>query len=137
MDVAAIAGGVVGGLAFFGIGVGLIAFIILRSRRRANLRRSADSATAPFTYNAPSPATTGGMTYNSTVPTMGSYKIYVSPVGHHFPVTYHPDDLIQNPNDPSTFPSDPVGHPTMPGNNTLGGVVPVRTTQYTGVPEPC
>jgi hypothetical protein len=147
VDIGAIVGGVVGGVSFVGIGSGLIAFIILRKRKRF--------ATTPSTYTAyASPQTMmseGEMKYNSTVPTMTSGKLYVSPVQRASLICSYPDGLAQDPNDPSTFPSefpsDPVGYstysgspsqrvtPTITGNATLVAVPVSARTQYTGAPE--
>jgi hypothetical protein len=127
LNVGAIAGGAVGGVAFVGIIGALIYFATMRRRR--------PSVPTPSTYTAfASPMMSDGdMKYNSAVPTMTSGKIY-------------------DPSDPSTFPSDPVGYssysgspqrvtPTITGN-TLVGAPGIRThhtgpntgtqSQYTG-----
>ena len=77
-NVGAIAGGVVGGVAFIGVVAGLIAFTILRCRKR--------SAPTPSTHTAYTSLQNLNMMSdgnNSTVPTMTSRKFYVSPAGHH------------------------------------------------------
>ena len=75
-NVGAIVGGVVGGLAFLGIAVGLIAFVILRGRKRSAPTTSTYSAVA---VTSPELMMSNG--YHSTISTMPSGKIYVSPVG--------------------------------------------------------
>jgi len=120
LNLGAIVGGVVGGVAFVGI-VGLITLMFLRRRRRPAL--------TPSTYSAVGlPGSDGDMKFNSTIPTtMMPGKIY-------------------DPNDPSTYPYDPVSYsnysgspqritPTITGNATLVGVPPTAHAQYSGVPE--
>jgi hypothetical protein len=105
-NLGAIIGGAVGGVAFLGIVVGLIAFIFLRRRRRP--------AATPSTYYSAvtSPDINGDMKYNNSINSPG--RLY-------------------NPNDPSTFPSNPVSYSTYSGSPlpVLGSV----PTHYAGTPE--
>ena len=158
LNVGAIAGGVVGGVALIGIIAGLIAFIIMRRRK--------SSVSTPSTYIAyGSPQTVmndADMKYNSTIPG----KLYVSSAGYHWflntiliiglvqdpndPTTFPSNGYNIGPNDPSSFPSDPSYSPysggspqpgvapTITGNATLVGgntPIPTRATHYTGAPE--
>ena len=100
LNVGAIAGGVVGGVAFVGILAGLIAFSVLRYRRRSVL-------TSPSTNNANAllqpMMSDGEMRYNATVPAMSNVsmtsspgKLYVSLVQQASLISY-PDGLAQGP----------------------------------------
>jgi hypothetical protein len=117
-----IVGGVVGGIALLGIVAGLIAFICMRNRKR--------STPIPSTYASPQTMMSDvDMKYGSTNPmSMASGKLYVSPVqrGSSISQCTHPDDLAQNPNDPTTFPAGYSPYPDSPGStpqqlNTMTG----------------
>jgi len=141
LNIGAIAGGTVGGVAFIVL-VGLIAFIM---RRRKSPTTPSTTAYNPYG----SPQMSGADMKYDSVPTTPPGKIYDPNDPSTFP-SFGPNPVSYGsamPNDPSTFASNPATYstysgspqgvvPTNTGNATLvGGQVPVRTTHYTGAPE--
>jgi hypothetical protein len=138
VNIGAIVGGVVGGIAVFVFVVGLIVFIM--RRRKKSVSTPSTTTYAPYS----SPQMSGAdMNYNSTVPTMTSGRIYDPNDPSTFP-SYPNHYGSALPNDASDFPSNPVTYstysgspqgvnPTITGNSLVGAHVP--RTQYTGAPE--
>jgi hypothetical protein len=138
LNIGAIVGGVVGGIAVFVLAAGIIVFMMRRRKQSA----STPSTTTYAPYSSPH-MSGADMNHSSAVPTMTSGRIYDPNDPSTFPSFPNPYGSAL-PNDASHFPSDPVTYSTYSGSpqrvnatvtgNSLGSQLPGRT-QYTGAPE--